>query len=116
MKKVDRINKAKFRKAQSETYGEKVTAMREFISRCRDSMTAEEWDTHFPEAEQSAGETFHIVEYLMDALGKCQTVITPTLLRSIDTMMKELEIAPSEWTEFTNLNLDSYWQDHYGIR
>lgn len=115
MKKINRIVGGEVRKAESEAYREQEEAMQEFISCCKDSMTAKEWELYFPEAELSAGETFHIVEYLMFALGKCQTTITPPLRKSFDTMMKGLDINPSEWRELSSLNLDAHWREHYGI-
>ena len=95
-------------------YERQETAMTAFIETCRACMTAEQWDDYYPEANRSAGETFHIVTALIFALGKIQTPIVPELRKAIESVIEVCGIDRNRWTDLRALNYDTYWRAQYG--
>jgi len=114
VKKVDRISNAADRAARTQYYERQETAMRSFIETCRVFMTSEQWNHYYPEAEKSAGETFHIVRDLVSALGETQIPIVPKLRKAIENVVVECGLDRNRWTHLRNLNYDTYWRTQYG--
>lgn len=88
--------------------------MRSFIDVCRSCMPPEHWSLYYQEAKSSAGETLHIVEYLVFALTVAQTTISPNLRKAIDAVIEVCEIDRDRWTDLRKLNYDAYWRARYG--
>ncbi|MCA9090535.1 MAG: hypothetical protein KDA90_18085 [Planctomycetaceae bacterium] len=114
MKKADRVSNAAARAARKEHYARQEMAMRSFFETCRDFMTSEQWNRYYPEAQRSAGETFHIVSHLVFALAETQVPIAPKLRKAIDLMLEECGVDRSRWTDLSCLNYDAYWRSKYG--
>lgn len=114
VKKVDRLSNAADRAARAQYYQRQETAMRSFIETCRVFMTSEQWNHYYPEAESSAGETFHIVRDLVFALVETQTPIVPKLRKAIEHVVGECGLDRNRWTDLKNLNYDAYWKTQYG--
>ena len=88
--------------------------MHTFLDVCRTCMSTEQWSRYYPEAERSAGETFHVVENLVFALSETQTLITPNLRKAIDAVIQECGIERDGWADLRKLNYDAYWRRQYG--
>ena len=114
MKKVDRLSNAADRAARTQYYERQEAAMRSFIETCREFMTSEQWKHYYPEAENSAGEAFHIVRDLVYALAETQTPIVPKLRKAIENVVLESGLDRNRWTDLKNLNFDAYWKTQYG--
>lgn len=89
-------------------------AMQSFIETCQACMTSEQWACYFPEAERSAGETFHIVRDLVFALAETQTPILPPLRKALEHVLQECGIDRNSWTDLRRLNFDPFWRTQYG--
>ena len=114
MKKSERTAKAGEQAATAEKYSRQETAMRSFVDLCRECMNTEQWNRYYPEAERSAGETFHIVRDLVYALKVTQVPIEPKLRRSLDAVILECGLDRNRWSDLRNLNYDEYWKSQYG--
>ncbi len=114
MKKAERLENAAIRAARKERYERQKTTMQSFIDACRSCMTVEQWNRYYPEAEKTAGETFHIVRDLVFALTATQIPIEPKLRKSIDSVIEECGLDRSRWSDLKRLNYDSYWRARYG--
>lgn len=114
MKKPNRLVNAVDRAARMEQYERQATAMRSFIDVCRSCMTVEQWSHYYPEAEKSAGETFHIVRDLVFALTAIQIPIEPKLREAIESVIEECGVDQNHWSDLKRLNYDAYWQGRYG--
>ncbi len=90
--------------------------MQSFLNECRAAMSDEDWAHHYANASRSAGETFHIVEYLVSVLTSTQLPISAPLRKSIDAMLDSLGIdrRVSTWKDLKRLNYGKYWQARYG--
>ena len=116
VKKVERASAAIQRESVRQRSELQEAAMQSFLSECRASMPAEDWERHHAEASRSAGETFHIVEHLVFVLASSQLPISARLRKSIDAMLESLGIdrQTTSWKDLKRLNYDKYWRDRYG--
>jgi hypothetical protein len=114
MKKSERQSKARGREIERERYDRQEQAMLDFISLCQKHISAEHWSEYYGEAQRSAGETFHIVEYLVFALKATRVPMVPELRKSLESVIRECEIDRDNWKDLRDLNFDSYWRSEYG--
>jgi hypothetical protein len=115
-KKVDRDAKRLRREAERKQYQAQESAMQTFLNECKTSLLPSEWAKHFDNSSATAGNTFHVVEYLIGVLADQQTEISPPLRKSIDGMLTALEIdrRTTIWDDLRRLNYGPYWRIHYG--
>lgn len=116
MKKADREAKAVAREANRQRYARKEAAMQAFLVECRACLPAAVWDMEFAEAKRSAGETFHVVEWMVSVLAATQQPITAPLRRALDAILSELGVDRSgaRWEALRHLNYGEYWKAQYG--
>jgi hypothetical protein len=116
VKKSERQAKAHAREARRQQYAREEEAMQSFLSVCRASLPTAVWDKEFAEAERSAGNTFHVVEWMVSVLAAMQLPIAPELRRSLDAMLVALGMdrASMRWESLRHLNYGAYWKAKYG--
>jgi hypothetical protein len=114
MKKSERLANAVERATKADQYSRQEAAMRSFIDACRNCISTEQWNRYYPEIEQSAGETFHIVRDLVYVLAAIQIPIEPKLRKSLDAVILECGLDRHRWSDLQNLNYDEYWKSQYG--
>ena len=115
VKKAVRAAAAIQRDSDRQRFELQEVAMQSFLSECRASMPAEDWERHHAEASRSAGETFHIVEHLVFVLASSQLPISARLRKSMDAMLESLGIdrQTTSWNDLKRLNYDKYWRARY---
>jgi hypothetical protein len=116
VKRADRLAKVMERAARREQSVHKEAAMQAFLDECQRCMTPQDWEKHFAEVTSGAGNTFHLVEYMVSLLAAKQLPITPSLRRSIDAMLDALKWGRSSWKELEDLNYGDYWKAQYGYK
>ena len=116
VKKAERQAKALAREAQRQQYAREEAAMQAFLQECRASLPAAVWDKEFAEAERSAGNTFHVVEWMVAVLAATQSPIPPPLRRALDAMLDALGLdrGSARWEALRHLNYGAYWKAQYG--
>ena len=87
-----------------------------FINVSREIMSAKDWDKYYTSMKDSAGESFHIFEFLISGLVLTKTPIKPTLRKAIDEVLTNYMIDRENWPELRELNYDEYWKDVYGYK
>ena len=90
--------------------------MQAFLHECRMSLPADVWDKEFAEADRSAGETFHVVEWMVSVLAATQHPIIPSLRQALDAMLIVLRLdrGNTRWETLRQLNYGKYWKSQYG--
>lgn len=114
MKKVERQARAARRQAIRKQNELQETAMLAFIEECRKHLSKDKWDHYYSDAVSLAGNTWHIVEYLVFALVETQVPILPKLRKSLEHVLETCDVDRERWTELRLLNFDSYWRKQYG--
>jgi hypothetical protein len=116
VKKAEREARALAREADRQRYARAEAAMQAFLLECRASLPAAVWDREFAQANRSAGETFHVVEWMVALLADTQQPVTPALRRALDTMLNAVGIdrTSSQWEALRYLNYGAYWKSKYG--
>jgi hypothetical protein len=90
--------------------------MQSFLLECRAIMPTEVWEKQYEEARRSAGETFHVVQWMVSVLAVTQMSITPRLRRALDAMLDTLGMdrGKLKWEALRLLNYGEYWKSQYG--
>ncbi|MDY3557302.1 hypothetical protein R5W24_006490 [Gemmata sp. JC717] len=116
MKKAERVAKALAREARREQYAREEAAMQAFLRECRASLPTDVWDKEFVAAERSAGETWHVVEWMVFVLNATQHPITPALRQALDAMLdaRGLDRHDPRCGALRHLNYGAYWKSQYG--
>ncbi len=116
VKKAERQAKALAREARRQQYVREEAAMQAFLLECRASLPTTVWDRELAEAEGSAGETLHIVKWMVTLLAATQLPIPPQLRRALDAMLEALGQDRSDpgWETLGGLNYGAYWKAQYG--
>ena len=116
MKKAERVAKAAAREAHRQRYAREEEAMQAFLRECHACLSADVWGKELADAERSAGETFHVVEWMVSVLAATQQPITPPLRRALDAVLdaRGLDRNSTRWEALRHLNYGAYWKSRYG--
>ena len=116
MKKAERVAKAVAREARRQHYEREEAAMQAFLQECRICLPADVWDKEFVAAERFAGETFHVVEWMVSVLAATQQPVTPGLRHALDALLdaRGLDRSRTRWEALRHLNYGAYWKSQYG--
>ncbi|HEX4613159.1 MAG TPA: hypothetical protein VH092_33530 [Urbifossiella sp.] len=116
VKKAERRAKALAREARRQQYAREEAAMQAFLQECRASLPTAVWDREFADAERSAGETLHVVRWMVTVLAATQLPITPQIRRALDAMLEALgqDRSCPGWEALQGLNYGTYWKAQLG--
>ncbi len=114
MKKSERQAKHKDRVELLKDYELQEKTVQSFVDECKLCMTPDDWTRYYVEAKQSAGESFHIFDYLISALASTQLKINPQLRTAIDAVLEAYDIDRKVIENLQELNYDRYWKERYG--
>ncbi|MCM8538760.1 MAG: hypothetical protein NE328_00640 [Lentisphaeraceae bacterium] len=114
MKKSERKLNSEVRKKllEKDLLAEKT--IDEFLSIAQSSLKVEDWVKYYQEANEQAGNSIHIFEYIIFALKETQTEITKPLREAIDEVIEANDLIRDRVRDLNRLNFTLYWKQHYG--
>ena len=114
MKKSERIQNAEARQKLIEENQLKETSIQAFLSITKSSLKVSEWNKYFGEADEQAGNSLYLFEYMIFALKETQTEITKPLREANDRVLEVYQLERDKVKDLEKLNFTSYWKQHYG--
>lgn len=114
MKKSERIQNSKVRKKTLEESKLKEKSIQDFLSIVQSSLQLSDWKKYYSEADEHAGDSLYIFEYMIFALKETQIEITKPLREAIDKVIEENLLKRNRIKDLEKLNFTSYWKEQYG--
>ena len=114
MKKSEKIQNSKVRKKTLDENKLKEKSIQGFLSIVQSSLKLSDWNKYYREADEHAGNSLYIFEYMIFALKETQTEISKPLREAIDKVIDENQLQRSRIKDLEKLNYTSYWKQQYG--
>lgn len=114
MKKSERIQNSEARQKLTEKNQLKDEPIQDFLSVTKSLLEVSKWNKYYTEAEEQAGDSLYIFEFMIFALKETQTEITKPLREDIDKVIEENQLQRNRVKDLEKLNFTSYWKQQYG--